>query len=131
MLSVNPSLKKYIDDLIAALTTYVDNSIAAIQPAKIKTGTYLGDGIDNRDIDIGVDLAVKSNVYVIIKGRSNNAPAHRIEYGQGDLTMFFGVTDDIANCIQNFTATGFQVGSDAMVNANGTTYRYIAFWEEP
>lgn len=99
--------------------------------AMIKTGTYVGNNADNRDINIGIDLAAKNNVYVIIKGNSTAAPTHRIEYGQGDLSMFFGVTGDAANCIQSFTATGFQIGNDAMVNATDITYRYIAFWEEP
>ena len=65
------------------------------QRAMIRTGTYTGNGVDNRNINIGVNLASKSNVYVIIKAASNSLNAvHRIEYGQGDLTMLFGATND-------------------------------------
>jgi hypothetical protein len=98
--------------------------------AMIKTGTYVGNGVDNRNIDIGVDLAAKDNVYVIINHPSNVAKKNRIEYGQGDLTMDFGSGPDAANLIQAFTSTGFQIGSDNIVNEVDVTFRYIAFWTE-
>lgn len=96
-----------------------------------KTGTYIGDGNDNRNIDIGVDLASKEFPYVIIKSVEGNSAAHRIEYGQGDLTMHYDNTNDGADLIQQFTATGFQVGASIQVNDNTVVYRYIAFWIEP
>lgn len=99
--------------------------------AMIKTGTYTGNDVDDRNIDIGVDLASKNNVYVIIKTAAATEPVHRIEYAQGDLSMFFTGNNDIADCIQAFTATGFQVGTSNNVNADTIVYRYIAFWEEP
>ena len=118
------SLPRRRDDEIQAICD-------ATPRAMIKTGTYAGNGADNRDIDIGVNLASKDNVYVVIKSNGAHMPCHRIEYGQGDVTMFYGVVGDSANCIQSFTATGFQIGSDDMVNNGANTYRYIAFWEEP
>ncbi len=124
MLKVNPTLKKYVDDLVAA-------SIAAIHPAKIKTGTYIGNGADNRNINIGVDLASKSNVYVIVKCSTEAGTGyHRIEYGQGDKSMVFSKGLDENDKIQAFTATGFQIGSSSAINLHDMTYRYIAFWEE-
>ena len=100
------------------------------QRAMIKTGTYVGDGNVNHDIDIGVNLASKSNVYIIIKGDYASKTVHRIEYGQGDKTMWYdGAVDDI-DIIRQFTTTGFRTGGHAAVNFNGTTYRYIAFWQE-
>ena len=100
--------------------------------AMIKTGTYTGNGADDRNIDIGVNLAAKNNVYVIIKGTTGALQAHhRIEYAQGDLSMSFMNSADVANGIQAFTDTGFQVGSLVEVNENGQVFRYIAFWEEP
>jgi len=101
--------------------------------AKIKTGTYTGNAADNRDIDIGVNLAAKNNAYVIVKGNTlgSSCPSHRIEYAQGDLAMCYEAIADVADRIQGFTATGFQVGSSNEVNGDTIVYRYIAIWEEP
>lgn len=118
------SLPRRRDDEIQAICD-------ATSRAMIKTGTYTGNGVDNRDIDIGVDLAAKSNAYVIVKGNSGAAAKHRIEYGQGDLTMDLSSGTDIPDAIQAFTATGFQVGAGSYANENGILIRYIAFWTEP
>lgn len=99
--------------------------------AMFKTGTYVGNQVDNRDIDIGVNLAAKNNVYLIIKSEDQRVAVHRIEYGQGDLTMDYPPGNDFVNTIQTFTATGFQIGGDLRVNATSEVFRYIAFWEEP
>ena len=96
--------------------------------AQMKTGTYTGDGADDRDINTGINLAAKTYAYVIIKGNTTQVAVHRIEYGQGDLTMYYDSTTDAANLLQQFTATGFEVGSNNIVNASGVTFRYIAFW---
>jgi hypothetical protein len=92
------------------------------------TGTYVGDGVDNRNINIGINLTAMTYKYVIIKSAANRGAMHRIEYGQGDIAMGFNNITDLANSIQAFTATGFQVGTDVTVNNSGETYRYIAFW---
>jgi len=104
--------------------------VSEIHQAKIKTGTYIGNGVDNRNIDIGVDLAGKLNAYVIIKSSVLSKAVHRTEYGQGDLSMFYDSTYDATDKIQAFTSTGFQVGVSSTVNEDGGTYRYIAFWQE-
>ena len=121
----------FSDDLGMGAGKTVDGvDVSEIHQAKIKTGTYVGNGVDNRNIDIGVDLASKSNAYVIIKKANTNAACHRIEYAQGDLTMTYDASADAANLIQAFTATGFQVGTAATVNEDTFTYRYIAIWSE-
>lgn len=103
--------------------------ISSPPSAKVKTGTYIGNGVDNRNIDIGVDLAGRSNVWVVIKQPGAIEAIHRTEYGQGDVSFRFDVAIDKANCIQAFTSTGFLLGTDADVNTNGVTYRYIAIWD--
>lgn len=119
-LEVKPSWKKYVDD-----------SIAAIHPAKIKTGIYTGNGVDNHNIDIGVNLAAKSNVMIMLKVCDDDFEARwRIEYGQGDLSHSFHVQLSLVNYIQALTATGFQVGDTIQVNDNGKDFMYCAFWEE-
>jgi len=106
--------------------------ISAMVRAKILTGTYTGDGTDNRNINIGVDLTAKSNVFVFVKVNAAGAGREgyaRIEYGQGDLSMLPGTGGDVADKIQNFNTTGFQVG--ATYNENGQLYRYVVLYEEP
>ena len=95
------------------------------------TGTYTGNGVDNRNINIGVNLAAKSNVTVMIKRTDNIGGVFRIEYAQGDLCSYFDATADRADMIQSFTATGFQIGARNEVNENTYLYRYIVFWTEP
>lgn len=99
--------------------------------AMIKTGTYVGNNLDNRDIDIGIDLAAKSNVYVIIRAPVSTDTVQRIEYGQGDNSTLMYGGGLLSDLIQMFTSTGFQIGSHVNVNQSDTTYWYIVFWEEP
>ena len=95
------------------------------------TGTYTGDGNNNRTINIGIDLTAKADVYIIITAVGNSETVHRIEYAQGDLTMWYNATADYADGIQQLKNTGFEVGTDAKVNGNGVTSRYTVFWREP
>ena len=97
---------------------------------RVKTGYFTGNDTDNRNIDIGVNLAAKNNVVLIVKGVAVNAKFW-IDWGQTDLTMGFNISDDYANNIQALTATGFQVGDAIEVNGDGDLIRWIAFWEEP
>jgi hypothetical protein len=97
--------------------------------AMIKVGLYTGDGTDNRDIDIGINLSAKTNVTTTLYRDSGNNVQFRWEVGQGDLTK--GATNsEAANIIQSLTSTGFQIGSSADANAAGITYRYQVIWEE-
>ena len=107
----------------------------ATQPfirARIKTGFYTGNGADDRSIDIGIDLASKNNVWVIIRNATTNPPGiHRTERGQGDISDYFQSDTSVANMVQSFTNTGFQVGSDPAVNQNASAIVFIAIWSEP
>ena len=99
--------------------------------AMIKTGTYVGNGIDNRNIDIGINLAAKDNVWVIIKSTTTAQWAiYRIEIGQGDLSYFFGNFGNVVDAIQSFTNTGFQLGTHSSVNQDTMNFVYIAIWTE-
>lgn len=97
----------------------------------IITGTYTGNGADNRNINIGIDLNSKANGYVIVKSTYSDPAAHRTEYAQGDLTMSFINSADYANGIQTFNTTGFQVGSAVQTNRDTWLYRYIVLWSDP
>lgn len=94
-------------------------------------GSYAGNGIDNRNLDIGINLAAKNNVYIIIKSTGAMDACHRAEMGQGDLTQGYGAGAEIANAIQALTNTGFQLGDGGLVNQAAANYRYEVFWEEP
>jgi len=106
----------------------VDISEIAATLLNMLTGTYTGDNSDDRTIDIGVNLAGMSHVYIIIKSSDAEVPYHRIEHGQGDASMSFIASADIANAIQQFVATGFEIGQLAGVNANGITFRYMVWY---
>lgn len=104
--------------------------VSEIHQAKVKTGTYTGNGADDRDINIGVNLAAKNNVNVIIQGTTGQVSAWRHELGQGDLSCRIN-SNEIADMIQTLTATGFQVGTRLEVNQVDIIYHYLAIWEEP
>ncbi len=99
---------------------------------KTLTGTYTGNGNDDRNINVGVDLSAKSNVTVIVQGPDNGSPAvWRPEYGQGDLSLpMDGGGGDVANHIQALTSTGFQIGDAGFVNYDTYVYSYAIFWTE-
>ena len=130
--SINLALANLNNNLTIAAGMTVDGiDVSEIDQAKIITGTYTGNGVDDRNINIGVDLTAKNNVYVIIKNLLSAQGTHRTEYSQGDLSMYFGAAGDIANMIQAFNSTGFQIGTNTTVNNNTQTYRYIVIYEEP
>jgi len=105
------------------------SSLPTIQQ-RTKTGTYTGNAVDNRNIDIGVNLAAKNNVYIRLCGVAA-ASVYWIDWGQNDLSMWYNWADDSANQIQALTSTGFQVGDGMECNGNGDLIRYIVSWEEP
>lgn len=104
--------------------------ISAMVRAKIKVGSYVGNGNNDRNIDIGINLAAKTNVHVWIGGNGAWAVSERPELGQGDLTKN-DAGPFAADLIQALTATGFQIGTQNRVNQNTFTYWYAVFYEEP
>lgn len=126
-----------LNESIAAEVLTLNNAIdalALILAAKgtcsIITGTYTGDGGDDRSINIGVDLATKSNVYVIVKAETAFYAVHRTEYAQGANSMCYNNTADISIGIYAFNATGFTVSYSNYSNGSGIIYRYIVFWTD-
>lgn len=93
-----------------------------------KSGTYTGDGNDNRDIS-GVGFEPDC---VMIWANSSGSKVWRSNVGfAGDQTTTFGTTTStFANGIQSLDADGFQIGTNAVVNANGTTYYWAAFQDD-
>lgn len=92
----------------------------------ILVGAYTGDGVDNRNIDIGYDLTVGGSIYVQVWSEGAHYSHFRTSAFTGDESLPFDTsTGLIANVIQGFNSSGFQVGSNANINTNGTVYHYL------
>lgn len=93
----------------------------------IATGTYTGDGTDNRNITVPTSFAIK---FIYIK-RSDSASttsgcAVGSISGMGDGTFLgFENRDLQTNLVQSMGTGTFQVGSGATVNTNAVTYYYL------
>lgn len=85
------------------------------------TGTYTGNGSDNRAIT-GVGI---SPGFVFIKANKAAAPAFRGTNSTGDLS-YIDVSTLAADIIQSLDADGFTLGTNVNVNENGTTYYWFA-----
>jgi hypothetical protein len=91
---------------------------------QIKVGTYTGDGTDNRNI---TGVGFRPSV-VIVKGGSNLIVC-KTRSMVGDVTCILGAaSSDVSDRIQEILNDGFQVGTNAQVNATGTVYTYIAIY---
>ncbi len=88
-----------------------------------KTGSYTGNGLDNRNIT-GVGF---ESEFIIVKATSTNNYA----IGKTESTGY-NVNANVAgstNQTQALQSDGFQVGSDAAVNQNGVNFIYLA-WKQ-
>lgn len=103
-------------------TTYY---YAAFKPAtsRIETGTYSGDGQDDRAIT-GVGFQPK---YVIACTPSEYF-VHYSDQMDSDDTAYFHAAVNVADRIQSLTSDGFTVGTEIECNPNnGNTVYYVAF----
>lgn len=89
---------------------------------QIKVGTYTGNGVDNTSIT-GVGFRPQ---LVITKGGANIACFRTRHMSADSCAYFAGNTANFAGGIKGILDDGFQVGTDAKANANGTVYYYIA-----
>jgi len=96
---------------------------------KMKTGTYLGDGNDNRNIDIGVNLFSKAYCYVMVWTIGAVKPMFYCTPSSGDLSYYFDEAVSVADGIQALTNTGFQIGQLNEVNQLDVNYMYLAVWQ--
>ena len=90
----------------------------------IYTSSYAGDGTDNRNIVAGDTFTPD---YAWTKHTGANQGVNRYSHQTGDLSNTFQGTG-AANVIQALNSTGFQVGSHAYVNTNGSgtqNYGYL------
>ena len=101
-------------------TTYY---YVALGGTDIVTGTYTGNGSDNRNIT-GIGFLPK---WVIIQGSTNHTVHKSTITGDStDNTQYGTIIADLSNAIQALNSDGFQVGTDGTVNTNTATYYYVA-----
>jgi hypothetical protein len=99
---------------------------------RVKSGTYTGNGTDNRSIYVGFQPDV---VIVDTDDAVDAAPneavmrlSSMIPDRSKDLD---GPNAAASNRIQTFDPTGFVVGTDVTVNETGRTYHWVAFQAAP
>ena len=115
---------------VAAFVATASNSgnsfqAAAIFPGAIKmaTGSYTGDGTDDRVIAVGFQPD-----FVVVKDDGNREAAARTSSMVGDLAKPMGTPTALqADVIQSLTANGFVIGTNNRANQATRTYHWVAF----
>jgi hypothetical protein len=114
------------DAAFTAQTSNPANQLSAassFERLRVASGTYTGNATDSRNI---TGLGFQPNL-VIVKANSAQTAVARSSTMSGDVAKpLSGATALTANLIQNLQADGFQVGTDARVNASATTYYWVA-----
>lgn len=91
----------------------------------VRHGSYIGNGIDDRDIVIAENFKPD---FIIVKSLTNIHPNILISKSYGDNASYIGTSSaNVTNSIQKINPNGFQIGTQSMVNTNGTNYHYLAF----
>ncbi|HCN77498.1 MAG TPA: hypothetical protein DIT13_09940, partial [Verrucomicrobiales bacterium] len=87
------------------------------------TGSFTGNGVDDRSI---TDPGFRPE-FVLMRSASSSAAVMRPASLTSDLSLFGSATASAANNIQSLLDQGFQVGTDARVNASGSEIHWAAF----
>jgi hypothetical protein len=108
------------------ITGQVYNYVAwrrVVSQTEIRTGTYTGNGADNRQI---TGLGFTPDL-VLVKGDNTQNAVLRGYTISGDLAKDMVDGSVAADRIQSLDAEGFTVGTDARVNGNGVQYHWVAW----
>jgi hypothetical protein len=114
----------------AALAIVMGLSLLQASPAaaQLVSGTYIGDGTDNRRF---TGLGFRPDLVLVKETVSEDAVIHTSTMaGDASKPMILDVALT-ANQIQSLDADGFTVGSGANVNLSGSTYYWTAFKLQP
>ena len=89
------------------------------------TGSYVGDGADDRWMTVGFqDTTKRPKRALIFKAAAASMPV-RLDVFIGDASELYDTAAGFsANMIQALGANSFQVGTNAIVNESGTTFYY-------
>ncbi len=117
--------------VIASIVSTFTLLIIGVYPVRsatgmyVRSGSYIGDGLDNRNITaVGFQPSI-----VIVKGQDvSQAAVIKTSTMAGDTTKdMVGGTALFADRIQSLNSNGFQIGTNADVNTSAKTYHWIAF----
>jgi hypothetical protein len=90
--------------------------------ARVASGSYTGNGADNRLI---TGLGFQPN-FVLVQSDGGNGGVMRFEGMPEDKAALFGSGTLVSNTLQRFLSDGFEIGNSSRVNANGITYYWLA-----
>jgi len=98
------------------------------QATQFASGSYTGNGADNRAITGGVGFQPD---VVIIKSNTAQLAVMRTSTMVGDASKeLCAATAFQTNRIQSLDPGGFTVGTNAQVNSSGVTYYWVAFRDD-
>lgn len=133
---VNNAINSLDPDGFTVGTAYGMNNAGAIYhyvalnnlPGTLEFGTYIGDGVDNRNIT-GVGFKPKE-LWIIPNNSPNywDAILRKPDSLPGDDTMFFDQRPNESDKVQALLINGFQIGASSRVNQSGRSYHYVAFY---
>lgn len=104
---------------------YYWQAMKASQTPGLAVGSYTGNGTDNRSI---TGVGFRPDV-VLLKAANTADQVWKPASLAGDASLIGSGIGVAVNHIQAFEADGFQIGTDARVNATGVTYWYLAWYE--
>ena len=90
----------------------------------LATGTYTGDGSDDRDIN---DVDFEPDYVWIKRSTAESGAVHRPSSLDGDETLRFTREPTGSDEIKALLSDGFQIGDEPSVNFDGDTYHYVAW----
>ncbi len=100
-----------------------------VEGMKVQSGSYIGNGVDNRAISVGFQPDVvfvkrDENLYFEVVSTATMPADTTKPLDQNGAVTFGGG-------IKSFTASGFTLGTNANVNASGAPYHWVAFRSAP
>lgn len=94
---------------------------ATVASMRIATGTYSGDGNDDRDI---TGVGFTPEVVIVVSSSTDQAVWRTTDMPANTSSPFNGTSTTTG--IKSFASGSFRVGTAATVNGSGTTYYYLA-----
>lgn len=92
-----------------------------------RTGTYRGTGGNDRSFNDTVNAGIRFQPdFAWISGNRADHKVLRFSTMSGDTSAHFSSTANGADEIQQFLATGFELGTSTRVNASGSEFLYLA-----
>lgn len=106
-------------------TNAADHFFAAwkIVEGVINVGTFAGDGVSGREIDVGF----QPDFFIVKQGNGSNQGRMVTADSGVNNTLRIGAAAAAAGEILSITANGVTLGTGASVNASGSTYYWLAF----